>query len=75
MRPHAELHQQLYPGNGHWNLKVWRSFQLTGAQKSHKIRAELGPFGGSCAWGHMQTIPNLAEQALHVCLEAEGVRA
>ena len=22
MRPHAELHQQPYPGNGHWKLKV-----------------------------------------------------
>ena len=33
MRPHAELHKQLQFGNGHWNLKVWHSFQLTGAQK------------------------------------------
>ena len=30
MRPHAELHQQPYPGNGHWKLKVRQSFQLTG---------------------------------------------
>ena len=61
MSPHAELHQQLQPGNGHWNLKLWHSFQLTRAQKPCKVCAELGPFGGSCSWGHMQTAPNLAE--------------
>ena len=25
MRPHAELHQQPHPGNGHWKLKVRHS--------------------------------------------------
>ena len=44
MRPHAELHQQLYPGNGHWKLKVRYSFQLTGTQKPCKVCAELLPF-------------------------------
>ena len=48
MRPHAKLHQQLQPGNGHWNLKVWHSFYLTGAQKPCKTCAELGALGGSC---------------------------
>ena len=66
---HAELHQQLQPGNGHWSLKVQHSLQLTGAQKPCKVRvcAELGPFGGSCSWGHMQTSPNLAELTLIMC--------
>ena len=41
MRPHAELHQQLQPGNGHWNLKVCHSFQLTGANGPCKVCAEL----------------------------------
>ena len=45
MRPHAELHQQPYPGNGHWKLKVRHSFQLTGTQKPCKICAEFCPFG------------------------------
>ena len=47
MRPHAELHQQLQPWNGHWNLKVWHSFPLAWAQKPRKICAELGPSRGS----------------------------
>ena len=75
MRPHAELHQQPYPGNGHWKLKVRHSFQLTGTQKPCKVCAEFCPFGGSCSWGHMQTIPNPAEQTLHVRLKPEGVQA
>ena len=76
MSPDAELHQQLQPGNGHWNLKAWHSFQSTGAQKSCKICAELGPFfGGSCSWGHMKTTPNLAGLTLHVSLKPEGVQA
>ena len=58
-------------GNGHWKLKVRHSMQLTGAQKPCKVcaprHAELCPFGGSCSWGHMQTIPNLAELTLDVC--------
>ena len=64
MRPHAELHQQPQSGNGHWNLKlckIWHSPQLTGAQKPSKICAELGPLGGSCSWGDMQTSPNPRE--------------
>ena len=75
MRPHAELHQQPYPGNGHWKLKVMHSFQLTGTQKPCKVCAEFCSFGGSCSWGHMQTIPNPAEQTLHVRLKPEGVQA
>ena len=75
MRPHAELHQQPYPGNGHWKLKVRHSFQLTGTQKPCKVCAEFCPFGGSCSWGHLQTIPNPAEQTLHVRLKSEGVQA
>ena len=55
MRPHAELHQQPYPGNGHWKLKVRHSFQLTGTHKPCKVCAEFCPFGGSCSWGHMQS--------------------
>ena len=47
MRPHAELHQQLYPGDRDWILKVWHSFELTGAQKPCRICAQLGPLGGS----------------------------
>ena len=43
MRPHAELHQQPYPGNGHWKLKVRHSFQLTGTQKPCKVCAEFCP--------------------------------
>ena len=39
MRPHAELHQHLQPGNGHRSLKVRHSLQLTVAQKPRKIRA------------------------------------
>ena len=74
MRPHAELHQQLYPGNGHWKLKVRHSFHLTGTQKPCKVCAELCPFSGSCSWGHMQTIPNPAELTLHVRLKShQGV--
>ena len=69
MRPHAELHQQPYPVNGHWKLKVRHSFQLTGTQKPCKVCAEFCPFGGSCSWGHMQPIPNPAEQTLHVRLK------
>ena len=38
MRPHAELHQQPQSGNGHWNLKLWRSLQLAGAQKPSKFK-------------------------------------
>ena len=49
MRPHAELHQQPYPGNGHWKLKVRHSFQLTGTQKPCKVCAEFCPSGGSTA--------------------------
>ena len=75
MRPHAELHQQLYPGNGHWKLKVRHSLQLTGTQKPCKVCAELCPFGGSCSWGHIQTTPNPAELTLHVRLKPEGVQA
>ena len=75
MRPHAELHQQPYPGNGHWKLKVRHSFQLTGTQKPCKVCAEFCPFGGSCSCGHMQTIPNPAELTLHVRLKPEGVEA
>ena len=74
MRSRAELHQHLQPGNGHWNLKVRHSLELPGAQKPRKIRAKLGPFGGSCPWGHMQTIPNLAELTLHFCLKPEEVQ-
>ena len=73
MRPHAELHQQPQPGNGHWNLKVWHSLQLTGAQNPCKVCAELGPFGGSRPWGRMQTAPSLAELTFHVCLKHEEV--
>ena len=69
IRPHAELHQQPYPGNGHWKLKVRHSFQLTGTQKPCKVCAEFCPSGGSCSWGHMQTIPNPAELTLHVRLK------
>ena len=36
MRPHAELHEPLQPGNGHWKLKVRHSVQLTGAQRERK---------------------------------------
>ena len=68
MRPHAELHQQPYPGNGHWKLNVRHSFQLTGTQKPCKVCAEFCPFGGSCSWGHMQTIPNPAELTLEAAL-------
>ena len=77
MRPHAELHQQLQPGNGHEKLKVRHSRLLTGAQKPCKVPvcAKLGPHGGSCSWGDMQTTPNLLELTLHVCLEPEGVQA
>ena len=49
--------------------------QLTGAQKPCKVYAELCPFGGSCSWGHMQTIPDLAQLALHVCPKSKGVQA
>ena len=45
MRPHAELHQQPQLGNGHWNLEVWHSFQLTRAQKPSKVCAGLGGGG------------------------------
>ena len=72
MRSHAELHQQPQPGNRHPNLKVWHSAQLTGAQKPSKVCAELGPLGGSCSWGDMQTTLNLFESTLHVCLKSEG---
>ena len=48
--------------------------QLTGAQKPCRVCAELCPFGGSCSWGHMQTIPNVAELTLHVCPKPEGVQ-
>ena len=75
MRAHAELHQQPQSGNGHWNLKIWHSLQLTGAQKPSKVCAELGPLKGSCSWGDMQTTPNLFELTLHVCLKPEGVQA
>ena len=75
MRPHADLHQQPQSGNGHWNLKSWHSLQLTGAQKPSKVCAELGPLGGSCSWGDMQTTPNLFELTLHVRLKPEGVQA
>ena len=75
MRPHAELHQQPQPGNGHWNLKVWHSFQLTRAQRPGKVCAELGTLVGSCPWGDMQTTPKLFELNLHVCLKPEGVQA
>ena len=75
MRPHAELHLQPQFGNGHWNLKIWHSLQLTGAQKSSKVCAELGPLGGSCSWGDMQTTPNypnLFEMTLLVRLKPDG---
>ena len=75
MRPHAELHQQLQPENWHWNIKVRHSLLLTGAQKPRKVRAELGPLGGSCPRGDMQTTPNTFELTLHVCLKPEGVQA
>ena len=75
MRPHAELHEQLQPGNAHWDLKVRHSLQLTGAQKPRKVRAELGPLGGSCSQGDMQTTPNTFELTLHVGLKPEGVQA
>ena len=75
MRPHAELHQQPQSGNGHWDLKIWHSLQLTGAQKPSKVCAELGPLGGSCSWGDIQTTPNLFELTLHVRLKPEGVQA
>ena len=73
MRPHAELHQQPQPGNGHWNLKLWHGFQLTRAQKPSKVSAELGPLVGSCSWGDMHITPNLSELTLHVCLKPEEV--
>ena len=47
MRPYAELHQQLYSGNGHWKLEVRHSFQLTGTQKPCKVCAEVCPLIGS----------------------------
>ena len=75
MRPHAELHQQPQSGNGHWNLKIWHSLQMTRAQKPSKVCAELGPLGGSCSWGDMQTTPNLFELTLHFRLKPEGVQA
>ena len=47
MGPHAELHQQLQPGNGHRNIKIWHSFQLSGAAKPCRTCAMLGPFDWS----------------------------
>ena len=66
MRPHAELHQQLYSGNGHWKLKVRHSFQLTGTQKPFKICAELCPSLSLCGqetspWSAATSVPALIE--------------
>ena len=55
MRPHGELHQPPQSGNEHWNLKIWHSLQLTGAQKPSKVCAELSLLGGSCSWRDMLT--------------------
>ena len=37
--------------------------------QQHSSCAKLGPSGGSCLLGHMDTISILAELTLHACLE------
>ena len=51
MRPHAESHQLLQPGNGHWKLKVWHSSQLTGPGHRNLAEYVQSPLGGSDSWG------------------------
>ena len=50
-------------------ISKYGTLQLTGAQKPSKVCAELGPLGGSCSWGDMQTTPNLFELTLRVSRE------
>ena len=39
MRPHAELHQQPYPGNGHWKLKAQLSADWDAETMQNMCRA------------------------------------
>ena len=44
MRPHAELHQQPYPGNGHWKLKVRHSSSADWDAETMQSMCRVLPF-------------------------------